>query len=239
MTLFAATVTDQLRASSRRLVRTVDAMTDDDWAEPSLLPDWSRAHVVAHLALNAEGLTGAVMGVVEGRAVPMYASDQLRDSDIAELGAASPSQLRDRLFAAVTTLGDALAALAGASDPAATTLIERTPDGSRRFPASRVGGMRWREVEIHHVDLGYGYTPADWPGEFGRALLEDSAHRQQLDVDATLVATDLDWSLQLGSGEPTVSGPAHGLAWWLTGRAPYPGSEVTSHDGVLPRIEGL
>ena len=53
-----------------------------------------------------------------------------------------------------------------------------------------------------------------------------------------LVSTDRDWTGGTVGG-PTVSGPTHGLAWWLTGRAPYPGAEVTSDDGVLPGIEGM
>jgi maleylpyruvate isomerase len=24
---------------------------------------------------------------------------------------------------------------------------------------------RWREVEVHHVDLGLGYSPRDWPAD--------------------------------------------------------------------------
>ncbi len=59
-----------LDSGTRRLVRSVDAMTDDQWAQPSLLPGWTRAHVVAHLTLNAEGLSAALEGVHEGRAGP-------------------------------------------------------------------------------------------------------------------------------------------------------------------------
>ena len=29
--------------------------------------------------------------------------------------------------------------------------------------------LRWREVEVHRVDLGLGYEPADWPAEYVRA----------------------------------------------------------------------
>ena len=58
-----------LDSGTRRLVRSVDAMTDDQWRQPSLLPGWTRAHVVAHLTLNAEGLSGALEGVHEGRPV--------------------------------------------------------------------------------------------------------------------------------------------------------------------------
>ena len=49
-----------LDAGTRRLVRTVDALDDEQWPQPSLLPGWSRAHVVAHLLLNAEALAGAL-----------------------------------------------------------------------------------------------------------------------------------------------------------------------------------
>src|SRR4051794_40232697 len=52
-----------LDSGTRRLVRCVDAIPDDQWIRPSLLPGWSRSHVVAHLTLNAEGLSGALEGV--------------------------------------------------------------------------------------------------------------------------------------------------------------------------------
>ncbi len=46
---------EELAAATRRLIRTVDGMAETAYAEPSLLPDWTRGDVVAHLALNAEG----------------------------------------------------------------------------------------------------------------------------------------------------------------------------------------
>src|SRR3954451_15483752 len=45
-----------VEAASDRLLATVEGLTVAGFAEPSVLPDWTRAHVVAHLALNAEGL---------------------------------------------------------------------------------------------------------------------------------------------------------------------------------------
>lgn len=32
-------------------------------------------------------------------------------------------------------------------------------------PASFLAFSRWREVEVHHVDLGLGYQPDDWPAD--------------------------------------------------------------------------
>ena len=95
---------DLLDSATRRLVRSVDGMTDDQWGQPSLLPGWTRADVVAHLTLNAEALSGALEGVHEGRPVPMYASQEARDSDIAALGNIAPSQLRDRFLASTTVI---------------------------------------------------------------------------------------------------------------------------------------
>lgn len=46
-----------LTAADHRLVRTVDSLPVGAYAVPSGLPGWTRGHVVAHLALNAEALT--------------------------------------------------------------------------------------------------------------------------------------------------------------------------------------
>ena len=90
-------VTDVARPSpqmiaraDQALVRTVDALTDADHAGPSLLPGWTRGHLVAHLALNAEALGGVLHGAHLGQPQPMYASPEARDSDIADLAAAGP-----------------------------------------------------------------------------------------------------------------------------------------------------
>ena len=157
-----------LDSGTRRLIRSVDAMTDDQWLQPSLLPGWTRAHVVAHLTLNAEGLSAALEGVHEGRPVPMYPSDEARDYDIAALASESPSALRDRFLGSTTVIGEWVEELA---DNLADTTIERTP-GGRSFPAGYVGDMRVREVEIHHADLALDYTAADWAPEFVVLLLD-------------------------------------------------------------------
>ena len=109
---------DTIARADRALVRTVDALSDPQYAEPSQLPGWTRAHVVAHLALNGEGLAGVLHGAHVGRPQPMYASPEARDADIEELAAAAPDELRERFLAATTPLrrgprGDARARLGG------------------------------------------------------------------------------------------------------------------------------
>jgi maleylpyruvate isomerase len=36
----------------------------------------------------------------------------------------------------------------------------------RERPAFALVSRRWREVEVHHVDLGLDYRPDDWPDAF-------------------------------------------------------------------------
>jgi len=220
---------EELAAATRRLVRTVDGMAESVYPEPSLLPDWSRGHVVAHLALNAEGLSGALRGLTEGRSVPMYASQEARDSDIARLGTAEPEAIRSRLLGAVTDFADAVAAV---PTEAWDVSIDRTP-GRRAFRARSVPSMRHREVEIHHADLGLGYTRADWPATFAVLLIESMAKREH-EEPLTVHATDLDRTWHFDEGGPTVSGSAADLGWWLTGRGD--GEGLTCDQGALPRI---
>src|SRR4051794_11014829 len=55
---------DLLPDAAQRVTRTVDGLRADDWSAASLLPGWTRAYVVAHLARNAEGMARALRGVV-------------------------------------------------------------------------------------------------------------------------------------------------------------------------------
>jgi maleylpyruvate isomerase len=226
--------------ASSRLVRTVDGFHGDDWNAPSLLPEWSRAHVVAHLALNAEGIARALHAVVADEADDgprtMYDSDEKRDSDILDLAASEPSEIRDRLLAGTTMLDEAIAAI---PDAAWETPLERTP-GGRVIRARAFPGMRLTEVEIHHVDLGSSYTTADWSTTFARLLLDSMAKRADVPGPfevAPLDVPDRRWTF----GEPVddipvVTGPAADIGWWLTGR-PAPDT-VSCSRGELPSIEG-
>lgn len=222
-----------LHEATARLIRTVDSLPDEGFDEPSGLPGWNRAHVVAHLALNGEGLAGVLAGIVRGEPTPMYPSQEARDHDIAELTAAGATTLRGRLMTGCALFDDAIGALPTDSWG---TEVERTADGPR-FLAAAAPSMRLREVEIHHVDLDAGYTPADWPAAFSRIVLDAMVKRVVLDP-FTAAPTDLDgaWSFGQASGVdgPTVMGPAAALAWWVTGRGTGDGLTTTAE--ALPRI---
>jgi maleylpyruvate isomerase len=216
--------------ATRRLIRTADGLTDDDYDAPSGLPDWTRGHVLAHLTLNAEGLAGALGGIVEGARVPMYASQDARDADIAELATQGPTVIRSRLLGACTDVADAFA---GVPQDQWDSTIDRVP-GGRTFTAGDVPGMRVREVEIHHADLAAGYDCRSWSTAFVTLLLDAMLDRDASAERFAVRATDLGRSWTFGEGGPTVSGTGAELGWWLTGRGT--GEGLTSDSGTLPRI---
>ncbi|WP_139983104.1 maleylpyruvate isomerase family mycothiol-dependent enzyme [Nocardioides litoris] len=229
-------LTGALETATGRLLTTVDGLDDAAWAGPSLLPGWSRAHVVAHLALNAEALAAVVAGAAAGEAVPMYPSQEARDGDVAALAGEGGPAAAVRLRAGGAALEASFAVVAGlpVRDRAAVEArtAERTPGSDRTFAVGEVARMRLGEVEVHHADLDAGYAAADWPLPFALDLV----HRLAPRVRATLRATDdpAGTTWQGGPGAPTVTGTAASLGWWLSGRGT--GEGLTS-DGELPGIE--
>jgi maleylpyruvate isomerase len=226
---------DLLGDAVHRVTRTVDGLQGDDWRAPSLLPGWRRAHVVAHLALNAEGMSTALRGVVAGEPAPMYASDERRDADIDDLADADPGEIRDRLLGGTTVLHDAFAAL---TDAAWGCRIERTP-GGRSMRVTSLPSMRLREVEIHHVDLGTDYRTHDWSPAFAILLIDAMTKRLEPPERLEVRPLDVDRTWVVGpdaADGAVVTGPAVDLGWWLTGR-PAP-ETLSCSRGELPDLEG-
>jgi maleylpyruvate isomerase len=213
------------------LVRTVDGLADTAYAQPSLLPGWTRAHVVAHVTLNAEALAGVLHGAHVGRPRTMYASSQARDGDIEALAAADPAELRDRFLAPTGGFTEALEAM---HEDDWEGRFERTP-GGREIRYSAIPLMRLREVEIHHADLDAGYAAADWPEAFRRVLLDSLKSFPTTPFEARPTDLDGTWSYGDGEGGPVVTGTSAAIGWWLTGRGS--GEGVTSSTNELPEVE--
>lgn len=218
--------------SAVAFTRTVDALTAEQFAAPSRLPGWSRAHVVAHVALNGLAVARVLDGLVHGNPVSMYESDEQRDVQIEELAAASPTELRDLHLAATTAFGEAVERMDDEHWPGR---VERLP-GGHSWPARTVVPTRRRELEIHHADLGAGYSRADWPPDFAAELLDTVTVDQAPSGPFTVRATDLgrDWYVG-GEGGLVVTGSAADLGWWLTRRGDGEGLACESDD----RLPGL
>ena len=214
--------TDRLLATARQL--------DGEGAlgAASLLPGWTRGHVLTHLARNADGLTNLLTWARTGVVTPQYPSWDKRNEDI-EAGADRPASEQ------VNDLREACARFAAAADamPAEAWTVQLDLSSGPQS-AARVAWRRLREVEVHHVDLDAGYGTGDWPDAFSHRLLRELVSGLE-DFNLVVGATDLGHDLTIGdpSGAPTVTGPAHALAGWLTGRTDGSGLTV-SPAGPLP-----
>ena len=190
----------------------VDRLTDDELTANSALPGWSRAHVVAHLARNADALVNLLTWARTGVETPMYPSRAARDAGIEATAALPPAELRADYAAACDRLAEAIEAM-----PADAWTAEVRSGQGVAIPASAVPWMRAKEVWVHGTDLRAGLAFADLPADFCAALVDDVlglfASRDQA-LDVTVMATDVDrgW----GSGGVTVEGPVAAVAAWLT-----------------------
>ncbi len=204
--------------ATTRLLATARTLDDDAVREPSLLPGWTRGHVLGHVAGNADGLANLLDWARTGVERPQYTSWSERDAAIEERAARPAAEHLADLAAAAQRFADA----AGAVPADRWDVPVRGISGPER-PARHFLWARRREVEIHHVDLAAGYRPEDWPGEFVAGALDEALARLAATPEAPALvvrATDIGLHVAVGAGTAsTVSGPAVGLLAWLTGRS--------------------
>ncbi|MEZ5182021.1 MAG: maleylpyruvate isomerase family mycothiol-dependent enzyme [Acidimicrobiales bacterium] len=149
------------RASHQRLDEAIAGLTDEQARQPSRLPGWSVGHVLTHLARNADSVVRRLEAAARGEVVDQYVGGREgRAADI-EAGAARPAV---ELLADVRT-SSARCDEACAGVPAEVWERPTRGLGGDVSPAAFLAFSRWREVEVHHVDLGLGYEPSSWPAE--------------------------------------------------------------------------
>ena len=217
---------DWMRDGEARVLGFVAHLDDDALAAPSRLPGWDRAHVVGHLARNADALQNLVTWARTGIETPMYASVKQRADGIEEAAAQDADTLRSDVVAASERLLTALDALGDETWDAPI----RTARG-RPITAAEIPWMRVRENWVHAVDLGTGATLADMPAGAVDRLVDEVAGGLAGRDDCpavTLTATDRDpgrhWTIGPEGDGTEVSGTAAELLAWLIGREPgdYP-----------------
>jgi maleylpyruvate isomerase len=215
---------------------------DDEWARaaggldepglraPSALPGWTRAHVLTHVARNADGLRNLLIWANTGVETPMYASPEARDTEI-EAGASR---------GAADILADFVASATRFEQYAAALPDDAWPREVRNRQGAPVTGvvvarMRLSELTVHLADLGSGDDLDRVLALLGplaedvvqHAITSRGAHLPAL----RLVAGEFEWTTTGAAPGATVRGSCGELLAWLTGR-----SDGAALDGDVPRI---
>lgn len=214
--------------SHARVLELAGRLDDQRKSGASALPGWTRGHVLQHLADNARAFEAQALAALRGELVDMYDGGQEgRDRSIDE-GAARPvAELREELKLTQGSLEDAWGLLAE-SDWQRTVRF-------RHATVLDTALARWREAEIHAVDLAVGYGPRDWPRDFAVHALDFLSARAPVGTRLLLRATDDEFTGALGTGTTVeVSGAVRDLAAWMSGRETDGHLDTTGPD--LPEL---
>jgi maleylpyruvate isomerase len=198
-------LSDQLDLATQRLLDTARVITEPDLRAPSLLPGWTRAHILTHVARNADAMRNLLAGVRAGRDRPGYASAEAREAGIEE-GAGRPAR---ELTADLADSAMALRTVARQLPDKLWQVPVRMLAEADPYPAAELLTRRLVEVELHHCDLGAGYGPGDWPAAFAGLELAEPMRSWRQD--------------RLSYPEPAPLSPGRPPAPWRRGR-PLPGS---------------
>lgn len=233
----------RIEAATGELLRTAARLSDADVRAPSLLPGWSRGHVLTHLARNADGGRHLLVWARTGVETPEYPSTAARDEQI-EAGAGRGAE------ALVADLRESAGRFAAEYRRMTAGMWSRSVRWTRgqERPAARAADSRLTEVLVHHVDLAAGYTPEQWPADFVEAMLGRVVASFGARAGAPamrLRATDTHHSYGIGAEDPgdpavpgdpvdpaapLVEGPGNLLLAWLMGRDP--GTGLSVRDGA-------
>lgn len=209
-------------AATARLLEVVDSLDESSAHAASLLPGWTRAHVLTHLARNADALVNLLTWARTGVEHPMYASREDRDADIHKGAARHLPLIVEDLTASAGRFSHAVRTMpstAWASEVASAT--------GKRIPAPEIPRMRLLEVWVHLADLDHGFTFDDIPPIELEGIINDAVRQfaGRTDVPSLSLRTDFDdgrssvWDL--GSAEQAahqVRGRPGAVLGWLMGR---------------------
>jgi maleylpyruvate isomerase len=151
------------------LVDHLDAMTGQPGADPtlpSLLPGWTRGHLLTHIARNADSFVRVLDAARRGAVAAQYEGGaEGRKADIEAGSTRDWNSLVADVRSSAWRLDDVFATQDRWD-------LAMTNSAGEAVPHSELPGRRLREVVVHHADLGDdGYTPADWPSDYVREEL--------------------------------------------------------------------
>lgn len=211
------------------LLATAAGLGDEGVRVESRCAGWTRAHVLSHIARNADGLGRLARWAVTGIPEAMYESPQAREADIVAGSTRAAREIVSDLESSALRFASAAAGLGGPPEQ-----VEVEMRAGRIVRAGQLPTLRLMEVVFHHVDLAAGYTFDEADRGFVRRAVTNAVTRIGASDQAPSVTLRGDdgnsWSMAGGAQEVTASNAA--LLLWL---ARGDGGGVSS-DAPLPAL---
>lgn len=220
------------RAGTAYFRRVLNHVNDDQLRGPTLLPGWTRRHLIAHVGYNARAVARLVEWAATGVETPMYASPQARGAEI-EMGATLPAEaLRHLCEHSAIDLDVKWRDL-----PAERWTSTVVTAQGRTVPASETVWMRIREVWLHAMDLDAGGRFVDIPRPVLDRLLGDFVRAWEARGELNGLSLRPDGGDALGdpTGARIVAGPLPELVRWASGRGGGVGLEGEGSSAPAPR----
>jgi maleylpyruvate isomerase len=152
----------RVAVAQRRFDEAIAGLTDADVRRATALPDWTVAHVLTHVARNADSHTRRTEAARRNEAVDQYHGGwEGREAEI-DAGA---HRTAAELVTDVRVSAEKLSTAWLATPESAWSNVTRDVRGRER-PLADLVLRRWQELEVHLVDLDIGITYRDWPDDF-------------------------------------------------------------------------
>lgn len=159
---------EECTRSHQRLLEIADGLSDADMRAPSLLPGWSRGHVLNHLRRNADAFTGMCKAAAAGEQGMQYPGGMEQRNREIEEGADDPAavlvgNLRTAIYGLEAAWFGGEASMWSGTGLLASGAV---------LPMSEVPFRRMRESVVHLTDLDVGHSWTEWPELYVRMELE-------------------------------------------------------------------
>ncbi|MGO4591992.1 maleylpyruvate isomerase family mycothiol-dependent enzyme [Paenarthrobacter sp. 2TAF44] len=229
----AETLPAELHKAADVVTRILAKLEDVSIPEPSELPDWTRGHVLAHIAGIANAMARQLEFARRGETIELYDGGVAGRTKAIELAAGH--SLQEHKQSVETALARALSAFDALGPGDWDARI------SYRNGTVLDGGLAlWRELVIHASDVGLGYGPETWSRPFCEHLFTFLEARVPETYKFVLQPTGLPQQV-IGHGATSIAitGMLTDIAAWLAGREPSLGSlrATAAADGVdLPEL---
>jgi maleylpyruvate isomerase len=158
--------------SEARFQTAVGGLSDAEVRRASRLPGWTVAHVLTHVARNADSHRSRADAAGRGEVVDQYPGGYAGRAAAIDAGAVRTAT---ELLGDVRTSAEAMQA-AWRAVPASAWANPTRDVGGRMRALDALPSRRWQELEVHLVDLDVGVGHRDWPDDFVGVWLPEMRH---------------------------------------------------------------